>query len=431
MTLCNSTTAWTLRLSLLAVLCTSLGCSLAAQNAVPVARVPDWMLGEPKATREPINLISLRADPEEEYRLGPRDILGVYIDGILGSAEAAPPVHFPQQGDMPPALGFPVPVGDDGKLSLPLIKPVEVSGKTLFEVQELVRSTYIDSKILTEQTERIIITLIRKRTNKILVVREDSGSGAAPGVTLAGPSKRGNVVAVDLPIDESDVMHALAGSGGLPGLDAKNEIVILRGKFNDALQRDRFLKEMCEVKEYVGSSLWVQPDSNVLRIPLRAEPGMPPRELKQEDITLKTGDILFIETREREVFYTGGLLSGREIPLPRDYDLDVLAAISMAGGSAATGLTAGRAGSGGMGMGGGGAGGGGFIPATQIIVVRKLADGSTVPMRINLNKAIVSSADRILIQPGDYILLQYTPLELAANVVLSTFTFNYFVNKIQ
>ena len=42
------------------------------------------------------------------------------------------------------------------------------------------------------------------------------------------------------------------------------------------------------------------------------------------------GDIVFIETREREVYYTGGVLQGREIPLPRDYDLDVLAAISLA-----------------------------------------------------------------------------------------------------
>jgi protein involved in polysaccharide export with SLBB domain len=411
------------------------GCSLVAQSAVPVDRIPEWMLEEPKALREPINLISLRADPPETYLLGPRDILGAFVEGVLGSSDSTPPIHFPNDGDMPPALGFPVPVREDGKLYLPLIGPVPVSGLTIAQAEEEVRRRYIDNQILSRDTAKIILTLIRKRTNQVLVVREDSAGGGAAGVVLVGPSKRGSVTTVDMPVDESDVMHALAKSGGLPGLDAKNEVVILRGKFADAQQRDNFLSEMRQVKEYAGPGLWIQPDSLVLRIPLRAEPGQARKEWKEDDIRLQTGDIIFIETREREVYYTGGLLQGREMPLPRDYDLDVLAAISLAGGSNATGLTGGRMGSGmggmGMGGGGGGGGGGGIIPATQIIVVRKLENGKSVPIRINLNRAIVNDADRILIQPGDYVILQYTPAELVGNVLLSTFTFNYFINKIR
>ena len=52
----------------------------------------------------------------------------------------------------------------------------------------------------------------------------------------------------------------------------------------------------------------------------------------QEDVILGEGDVVVVETRNRDVFYTGGLLGGSEIPLPRDYDLDVLAAIAIAGG---------------------------------------------------------------------------------------------------
>ena len=59
---------------------------------------------------------------------------------------------------------------------------------------------------------------------------------------------------------------------------------------------------------------------------------------------------MLIEGREREVFYTGGLLPGGEWPLPRDYDLDVLGAIAMAG--------QGAGGQPGIGRSGGGMGGG-------------------------------------------------------------------------
>jgi hypothetical protein len=47
------------------------------------------------------------------------------------------------------------------------------------------------------------------------------------GITL-GAAKRGTGKLVKLPAGENDVLHALAETGGLPGLDARNEIVIVR-----------------------------------------------------------------------------------------------------------------------------------------------------------------------------------------------------------
>ncbi|MBL9093092.1 MAG: polysaccharide biosynthesis/export family protein [Planctomycetaceae bacterium] len=406
------------------------GCSLAQCKAVPVQRVPEWMLARPRALKEPINLLSLRADPPELYMLGPRDILGIFIPGALGDdKEQLPPTHFPEDSTMAPSMGYPIPVRDDGTLVLPMIDPIKVTGMTLTQVESEVRRRYIDSQIFANDNVKIVVTLMRKRTNQVLVVREDSGAAQpSAGGILVGPAKRGSVFAVDLPADESDVMHALAKSGGLPGLDAQNEVIILRGKFADATHRECLLQEMMRMNDYAGAQAWASPNADIVRIPLRAEPGMPQRKLSEDDIILKTGDVIFIETREREVFYTGGLLHGGEHPLPRDYDLDVLAAMSIAGHSAGTGVTSGSLGRGGFGGGGGGSSG--IIPATQIIVVRRLPNGGTVPIRINLNTAIVNSSERILIQPGDYIMLQYTPAELAANIVLGNVSFNYFLNNI-
>lgn len=80
---------------------------------------------------------------------------------------------------------------------------------------------------------------------------------------------------------------------------------------------------------------------------------------------------------------------------------------------------------------GGGGGGSSVFPPTQIVVLRRLPNGSTIPIKINLNRALVDASQRILVQPGDYVLLQYTPIELAANYVLGSISFNYFLNTFQ
>lgn len=409
------------------------GCSSVTLSGVPANRLPRWLQAEPRANRQPINLIRLRQDPPAVYLLGPRDILGIFIQGVLGREEEAPPVHFPIDGSTPPALGFPIPIREDGTLALPLIDPVKVSGLTLAQAENEIRNEYLRKGILIPGQDRIIVTMIRKRTYQVVVVREDIGSQqSVGGVSLAGPSKRGSAYSIDLEAYENDVMHALAATGGLPGLDAKNELLILRGSFADAQARDGLIQEMSQAGPYNGSADYVRRNPNVIRIPMRTEPGTPAIQLTEEDIILTTGDVLFIESRDRDVFYTGGVLQGREIPLPRDYDLDVLAAMALAGGSNAAGLGTGTLARSGAGIGGGGnLGSSSIIPPTQIIVLRKLPNGGSIPIKISLNRALADTSQRILIQPGDYILLQYTPLELAGNVLLSTFTFNYFINKIQ
>lgn len=419
---------------LFAVLCgvTLSGCSSLALNGVPANRLPRWMLGEERASRQPINLIRLRQDPPAVYQLGPRDVLGIYIQGVLGSEELPPEVHFPVDSKLPPALGYPIPIREDGTLALPLITPVKISGMTLSQAEKEIRDTYLREGILVPGRDRILVTLMRKRTYQVVVVREDLGSqqGAGQGILLAGPSKRGNAFTVDLSAYENDVMHALAATGGLPGLDAKNEVLILRGTFADAQSRDGIIQDMVNFGPYNGSDDLVRKNPNVIRIPMRAEPNRPLTQLTEDDIILNTGDIVFIETREREVYYTGGVLQGREIPLPRDYDLDVLAAISLAGGTVSAGFTQGSLSAGG----GGGIGGGSgrsALPPTQIVVLRKLPNGSTIPIKISLNRAFVDPSQRILIQPGDYVMLQYTPAEVLANMILGSISFQYFINRIQ
>jgi len=423
------------------VACT--GCT--GGRPMPASCFPSIVNSAPRSALQPINFIHLRRDPPPAYLLGPGDVLGIYIEGVLGGTRVdqqgfrvpePPPVHFPEDPSQPPAIGYPIPVREDGTVSLPLIPPIHVAGLTLAQAEHEIRKAYtITRQILKPGQDRIILTLLKRRTYHVLVIREDVTGlqritrGQAPGELTLGSGKRGMTYAVDLPAYENDVLHALSESGGLPGLDAKNQVTILRGGWNQQPVSEAYLTQLLEAPD--GSIIY-GPESGpqetestqVLRIPLRVYPGET-LNITQDDIILHDGDIVFIESRDAEVFYTGGLLKGGQFPIPRDYDLDVLGAIAMAGGSVAS-AAGGTAQSGLLRS---GSNVGTLFPPTRVTIIRTVG-GEQVAIRISLKRALRDPSQRILIQPNDLIILEYTPLELVLNIALNMLEFNYFLNNI-
>src|SRR5207249_10709769 len=134
----------------------------------------------------------------------------------------------------------------------------------------------------------------------------------------AASLKRGAGYAVDLPAYENDVLHALSQTGGLPGLDAVNEVVIQRGsfQFGAGLDCEALLHEL-EGVPLQGVLRQGASSGQMIRIPLRLRPGEVP-SIRPEDIILHTGDIVYIAAREAEFFYTAGLLPAGQFILPRD-----------------------------------------------------------------------------------------------------------------
>ena len=401
--------------------------------------IPARFLNEPafldglRSNQEPINFIRLRQDPPPVYLLAPRDVLGIYIERVLGEPEIPPPVHFPENGDLPPAVGFPIPVREDGAVSLPLVPPLRVEGLTLAQAERVIRDAYtVDRQLLPPGQDRVLVTLIKPRTYHVLVIREDSRLGSVnqafygKGELLLGSGNRGETYALELAAYENDVLHALAESGGLPGVDAKNELTILRGAFDDADDLNQYASSdfvddngSLMSPEVLGEVL--TPNPNITKIPLRSGPYSPPVELAQDEIILDTGDIVFIESRDAEVFYTGGLLNGGQFPIPRDYDLDVLGGIAMAGGAISTAA----GGFGTVAIGGGGGGVGAIFPPTRLLIVRTV-DGRQRTIRVNVKKALRDPSQRLLVQPNDFLLLQYTEIELAMNIIFTQLRFDQF-----
>ena len=405
-------------------------------NGIPARLLPDEMLGTSKADLKPIPLTWLRRRPEDTYRLAQGDVLGVFIDGVLGEPEQIPPINFPDAQDLPPSVGFPIPIRQNGTVPLPLVKPVKVTGLTIEEAEEAILEAYtVEKKIIRPDESRILVTLIRPRRAKILVVREDSPSQrvqnqsfnpigfAAP---ISPPRGQGQGFVIELPATEADVLNVLAQSGGLPGPNAANEIVIQRGynRATEASVGDLFVGADCALSE--GSDWCTENGCNedgrprYVSIPLRLRCDEKP-PFRPEDVQLESGDIVFIPAIDAQVYYTGGLIPSREVGIPRDYDLRVVEALLRVGGPLINGGINGNNLSGGI------VGGGLGNPSPSLLsVIRKTPDGGQAIIRVDLNRAVRDVRENILVQPGDVLVLQETPQEAMTRYLTSVFNLNIF-----
>ncbi|MGV3486657.1 MAG: polysaccharide biosynthesis/export family protein [Planctomycetaceae bacterium] len=410
------------------------GCSSLTQpiNGVPANRLPPQFFAPPKNNLVPVDISLLSSEPPREYQIDKGDILGVYVEGVLpfnppNVTPEPPPVNFPDaDSTLPPSIGFPIAVQEDGTLSLPLIEPLVVRGLTLDQIREKIRDAYIDSDILRPEKARPIVSLIKERTYNIIVVREDNAGRTGLATTsltadiIRGATDRSaSGAVVKLPAYQNDILHAMVETGGLPGLTAKNEVKVLRASQADHRKRAEFLQQFYAQQQAAMLDPCACPpelpeDPSILRIPLRLPPGVLPN-IREEDVKLEDGDIVYIESRETEVFYTGGLLPGGEFPLPRDYDLDVLGAMALAGGGIGnTNLAGGSAGIGGARSVGG-------VPPGRVYILRQTRCNGQVAIEVDLTAAINDPRQRPLIQAGDIILLQYKCEEEALNFALGTF----------
>ena len=420
-------------------------------EGIPVWQVPASMQAQSKADLVPVPLSALSQQPPPEYLLGPRDILGIFIERVLGQPDQNPPVTLPDVtgiANLAPALGFPIAVRDDGTLPLPLIESVHVEGMTLPQAEKAIKDAYtVKRKILAPGQERVIVTLMRPRTTRVLVIRQDSpgtavanvspGVGYSRGLLGGGPSssptRHGSGTIVDLPAYQNDLLTALTQTGGLPGFDAKNEVRIERhatkpatlsppepGSLPQPGQNDG--PAALETAELSGSG-------DTVVIPLRL-PKNAPLPFKPESVLLHEGDVVRIEARDAEVFYTGGLLPAGEHTLPRDYDLDVVKAIAAIGGPLVNGgLNANN-------LSGNLVGSGLGTDSPKLVsVLRKTPNGGQCTIIVDLSCALQNPKQSLLIKPGNVVILQETKgqaivryfsqiihLALASNVIQTSTT---------
>lgn len=398
-------------------------------KGIQAANLPANLVGTEKDCEATIPLSLLGQVPPDSYRLAPGDVLGVWIENVLGDRNTPLPLHVgPQvqireQRKLPAAVGYPVPVEEDGTINLPLVGTVTVTGLTLPEARESLRKIATDKQLLPAGRERVLVTLLQPRQYHVVVMRQES-TGFLPG--SEGSGKRGSGHVVELAAYENDVLHALAQTGGLPGLDALNEITIYRGFLKGRGDKATLHQRLAGAPLIAPLMAAAGISGQVVHIPLRKR-AEEPLLFGPADVILQTGDVVFLEARDRGVFYTGGLLPAGEYPLPRDRDLDVVEAVSLVRGPLVNGAFAVSNLAGNLiapGIGG---------PSPRLLtVLRKLPGGGRVPIRVDLHRALCHPDECIRVKPGDMLILQETHTQALARFFSQTlFNFSFTWQPIQ
>lgn len=149
------------------------------------------------------------------------------------------------------------------------------------------------------------------------------------------------------------------------------------------------------------------PHPNALRIPLAVNYNEP-LMFSPQDVILEDGDIIMVESRENDHFVTGGLLGGGQYSLPRNQDLDVLDAVLLADSySRSSQVNTPTRAIGGVSV----LNRDVTIGASRVVIERKTPQGTTVRFRVNLYKAMRNPDQRVVIEPGDRLYLEYTAIE--------------------
>jgi hypothetical protein len=298
------------------------------------------------------------------------------------------------------------------------VAPLQGEGQSLVEAPTAIRDHYAAKQLLKPELDRVLVSLLQARQVQVLVFRQEAAAFSVGVAGAISTAKRGTGHVVDLQAYENDVAHALALTGGLPGLDAYNEVVIFRKGFRDCAERALLLQQLQAAKDHPEALLGGPGDHQVIHIPLRLPPGQP-LPIHPEDVLLQTGDIVFLEARDCDVYYTGGLLPPASHVLPRDIDFDVLAAVSAVGGPLINGAFGGSNLSGALiqpGI--------GNPSPTHLVVIRRTPGGGQIPIAVDLAKALHDPRERIRVAPGDLLILQEKPEEALTRYFTQTF-FNF------
>jgi len=321
---------------------------------IPACSLPDEYRMPYRSAAIPINYAKLTVQPPSDYLLGPGDILEVTVAGLYPGAEVRP---------------LQVQVMGNGEINLPLVGAVNVEKANLAWARQRITQAYANGFL---KSPAVNVALMQKSTISVLVLGQVANAGVH-----------------ELPKYENDVGHAVAAAGGLTR-DAAEMIEVHR-------RMARPVEGMPQPQQFPGPGTSLRtddPSMEVRRIALRE---VVPDKLTAEDVLLNAGDVVIVPDRRNEVFFVVGKLSSsnlvrftvgdreRELgvgfELPPDRDIDVVTAVTMAG----------------------------YIDPidspTTVTVHRRMPDGTSMLILVDLIKARYDPRETINVQPGDIIYL--------------------------
>jgi hypothetical protein len=143
-------------------------------DGIPVSLLPPELLGKSKNNLKHLPLSLLNQPSPGVYLLGPRDVLGVWIEGVVGDAAQPIPVigqlpiasvvvnsQLIEKDKLAAGPGIPVTVGSDGTIALPYVAPIVVAGLTVDQAREAIRHAFT---VRTRRARGTSLTFRQRKT---------------------------------------------------------------------------------------------------------------------------------------------------------------------------------------------------------------------------------------------------------------------------
>jgi protein involved in polysaccharide export with SLBB domain len=201
---------------------------------------------------------------------------------------------------------------------------------------------------------------------------------------------------LQLPAGDNDLLNALSRSGGLPGVNAESQVRIVSPPLNNTVRNSQLSPFPRTGFSEASSDILGRATTVSIRQRVGARSSISPN-----DVRLNEGDIVVVAPKVTEVFYTSGLLGGGEFPIPRDRGLDVMEAVSIAGGTTSSNPQ-------------------GNQTANELLVIRQRPDGAQFVILVDLQRAMSNPSERIQVRPGDVLMLRYSPAQRMRNIGIQT-----------
>lgn len=336
----------------LALLALVAGCH---SGTVRPRALPRQLLATPSAGRHQMQLNGLSSLGAASSAVGPSDLLDVYVVTGLEEGEDKP---------------IRVRVDEQGVVQIPYIGPVAVAGVEPDAAAVRIAQAAVERGVYRQP--QINVAVAKQATHRVTIL----GAVAEPGVH-------------EVPRTACDILTAVAAAGGFSE-EAGTVVEVLR---HDAPQFTGYADQ--------GAA----PDGGVRPVSFEAPAAASPRTQSFDlahldpkvltDQRLNDRDVIVVRPKAKRVVHVSGLVSKPDqFELPDDYDLRVLDAIAMAGGTTTP-------------------------IADKVFVIRQAPDESgPVVVAISIRDAKKDGAENLLLQSGDLVSVEAT----VATTVVDTFT---------
>ncbi len=349
------------------VLCAAASSGGCAGTTYQAAKLPPEFLAPVTEKVDAIDISRLSTYAVRSDRIDRGDVLEVTI--------------LTDYGNMRP-MPVPVRVGEDGQAKIQYIGSVPLAGLTLDEAERAIEAAGVQRNKFRDP--HVTVTMQQQRMNRITV----TGAVEEQGV-------------IEVPRGNCNLLSVLVEAGGLSEEAGTN--VEIRRPAKRLYPPDPFQTDAPHLAEDHPGQLTAYEyeegsprQARTVRVNLASAAGQ-----GRGGYYLDDGDVVNVEKRPpRKVYVSGLVRSPGEYELPRDEDLHVLNALSMAGGSRLQG-------------------------ADTILIIRRV-EGRQEPVRIktSIHEARINGQANVRLAANDQIVLEETPLTMAFETLKTFFRFS-------